>query len=208
MKLLAGLLLCAALQAAEWRTLFDGKSTEAWLEVTGLPFPASWTVADGCLKTVAPLDAFQDIRTKAVFRSFDLRFEWKIARAGNSGVKYRIEKTDRWKSRTGEGFHARARGAEYQLADDENEPDARSDPKRSTASLYGVQAPGEKAAKAVGEWNEGRIVVRGLHVEHWLNGRKVVEYEAASGKESFVALQHHNTEVWFRNIRIQEIEER
>jgi hypothetical protein len=210
LRTMAGLLLCAALlsadnhlteaeKAAGWTLLFDGRSSTGWLEVTGLPFPDSWTIEDGCLKTKTNPDAFQDLRTREVFGSFELRFDWKISRGGNSGVKYFVVKTDRWHSRTGQGFHARARGAEYQLIDDNSEPDA----KKKAGALYGVQAPVKLAARPMGEFNESRLVVLGTHVEHWLNGEKVLEYEASQAPRSFLSLQHHNSEVWFKNVKLR-----
>src|SRR5271156_3571457 len=109
-----------------WRLLFDGKTTAGWEEITGKPFPANcWTVEDGSLKALVRADGFQDIRTLESFRSFDLQFDWKVLKAGNSGIKYLIQKVDEWTNAAGR--QARARGLEYQLADDAD-PDAASDP--------------------------------------------------------------------------------
>src|SRR5487761_2135673 len=118
------LLLCLLVPAfgAEVQLLFDGKTSDGWVEVTGKPFPPnSWTIEDGCLKTVVRPGGAQDIRTVASFRSFDLEFDWKVLANGNSGVKYLIQHIDEWNNKLGR--QARARGLEYQLADNDG-PDA------------------------------------------------------------------------------------
>jgi hypothetical protein len=205
-----------------WRLLFDGRTTAGWEEITGKPFPANcWTVEDGSLKALVRADGFQDIRTKESFRSFDLQFDWKILKDGNSGVKYLIQKVDEWTN--AEGRQARARGLEYQLADDANS-DAASDPRRVAASLYSLIAPAPKISPKIGEFNHSRLLVEGGHVEHWLNGVKVVEFDTASAEvqkllrsylpagsapnaplaeSSPISLQNHSSEAWFRDIKIR-----
>ena len=213
--------LTAEEQRDGWRLLFDGNSTDRWLEVTGRPFPPSWTVEDGCLKALRNGDGLQDLRTAAVFDSFELRFEWRIQMGGNSGVEYLVQSTDRWQRKGEAGFQARARGAEYQIVDNAS-PDG-SVPERSTASLYSVLAPRPGAYRRPGEWNQSRIVVDGDRVEHWLNGSRVVEYflwqpEIAAMlannrkngelvRRSPVCLQNHGTPVWFRDLKIRPIQE-
>jgi hypothetical protein len=161
-----------------WRLLFDGKSTEGWLEITGKPFPTNcWTIEDGSLKALVRSDGFQDIRTVDVFRSFNLQFDWKILKDVNSGVKYRIQNADEWTN--AQGRQARARGLEYQLAGDAN-ADAASDPRRVAGSLYSLIAPSPRILPRIGEFNHSRLVVSGNHVEHWLNGTKVVEFDIRS----------------------------
>jgi Domain of Unknown Function (DUF1080) len=205
--------------ADDWRTLFDGKSSAGWLEITGKPFPATWTIEDGCLKTSPKPGGMQDIRTVEVFRSFELEFDWKLLADGNSGVKYLVQKVDEWTNK--DGRQARARGLEYQLADDHN-PDAASDPTRVAAALYSVIAPVPKITPRIGEFNHSRLVVNGTHVEHWLNGTKVVEFSTGDpavqkqlrtqrGKdgelleEGPISLQNHSSEVWFRGIRVRRL---
>ena len=103
-------------------------------------------------------------------------------------------------------LHARARGREYQIVDDALNADARLDPKNTAGALYGKVAPAKAAARPAGEWNEGRIVVRGEHLEHWLNGVKVVDADLAGAEKAGpVSLQNHDSEVWFRDLRIREI---
>lgn len=207
------------LAAAGWHSLFDGVSTAGWEEVTGKPFPVgSWVVEDGCLKAVQTPGAMQDIRTVASYESFELEFEWKLLKGGNSGVKYLIQRTDRWTNAN--GLQARARGAEYQLVDD-SDGEGVSDATRVTGALYSVYAPSERASKPPGEWNTSRIVVRGGTVEHWLNGKQMLRYELGEPKvvellhklrrgddvvrASPISLQNHGTPVWFRNLRIRRL---
>jgi 3-keto-disaccharide hydrolase len=191
-----------------WRLLFDGKTTEGWQEITGKPFPHNcWTIENGCLKALVRTDGFQDIRTLDQFGSFDLQFDWKLLKDGNSGVKYLIRKVDEWTNAAGR--QARARGLEYQLADDHN-ADA-SDPRRVAASLYSIFAPVPRVPPLIGEFNHSRILVRGTHIEHWLNGVKAVEFETTAPEvrkldptsPSPISLQNHSSEVWFRNIKIR-----
>src|SRR3984957_12194218 len=205
-----------------WRLLFDGKTNGGWEEITGKPFPTNcWTVEDGSLKALVRSDGFQDIRTKEVFRSFDLQFDWKVLKGGNSGLKYLIQKVDEWTNAAGR--QARARGLEYQLADDAD-PDAASDPRRVAGSLYSLIAPAPRISPKAGEFNHSRLVVNGKHCEHWLNGAKVVEFDTGSAEvqrllrsnlpagaapdaplvdASPISLQNHSSEVWFRSIKIR-----
>src|ERR1700722_560857 len=210
----------AAAQDQPWHPLFDGSTSKGWVEVTGKPFPThSWTVEDGCLKALVRTDGFEDIRTVETFKSFELQFEWKLAKLGNSGVKYLIQRVDDWTNK--EGHQVRARGLEYQLVDLDS-PDA-SDPTRITGSLYSLLAPAN-ANWRIAVFNESRLIVHGDHVEHWLNGTRVLSYETTSPpvesalrkmlpkdagadvplvKESAISLQNHSSEVWFRNIKIR-----
>ena len=160
----------------------------------------------------------QDIRTVEVFRGFELEFDWKLKADGNSGVKYLIQKVDEWNNK--DGRQARARGLEYQLADDHN-ADAASDPTRVAASLYSVIAPAPRILPRIGEFNHSRIVVNGTRVEHWLNGTKVVQFTTGAPEvrkqlrglrkaddlvdEGPISLQDHGTEVWFRGIRVRRL---
>jgi hypothetical protein len=211
--------LTPAEKSAGWILLFDGRTTAGWQEVTGLPVPAeSWRVEDGCLRALNSGHGFQDLRTEAVFGGFEFQFDWKIEPGGNSGVKYLVQKTDRWTNAI--GLQARARGLEYQLVDD-TAPDA-AEKNKTCGSLYGAIAPAKAAARPPGEFNHSMLVVRGTHVEHWLNGVKVVEFEtgdpvvkkvmtdaAAKGtvvSESFLSLQNHGTPVWFRGLKVRRLE--
>ena len=219
--------LTGAERRAGWRLLFDGATTAGWEEITGKPFPSNcWTIEDGSLKALPRTDGFQDIRTREAFRSFDLEFDWKILKDGNSGVKYRIQRVDEWTNR--QGRQARARGLEYQLADDAN-ADAASDPRRVAASLYSLLAPVPRIPPRIGEFNHSRLLVDGHHVEHWLNGIKVLQFDlrdpavakllrgdlpkgapadAPLVESSAISLQNHDSPVWFRNLKIRVLPER
>jgi Domain of Unknown Function (DUF1080) len=208
-----------------WELLFDGVTSKGWLEVTGRPFPInSWKIEDGCLKSVVRTGGAQDIRTVSTFRSFDLEWDWRLGETGNSGVKYLIQRMDEWTN--AEGRQARARGLEYQLAG-EHEPDAAGDPTRFAGSLYSIIAPSPRIVPLIGQFNHSRILVKGDHVEHWLDGKRVVQFDVAApevqsqirkmlpkgqsadapiARDTPISLQNHSSEVWIRNIRIRRLE--
>jgi len=210
----------APAQDQPWHSLFDGSTSKGWVDVTGKPFPThSWTIEDGCLKALVRTDGFEDIRTVETFKSFELQFEWKLAKLGNSGVKYLIQRMDDWTDK--QGREGRARGLEYQLVDLDS-PDA-ADPTRITGALYSLLSPANANWK-IAVFNESRLIVRGDHVEHWLNGTRVLSYETTSPAvqaalrkmlpkdaglqtplvtESPISLQNHSSEVWFKNIKIR-----
>ena len=224
-SLLLALLVPVCSQAAEnqlsseektagWKLLFDGKSTNGWRSFKKQSFPVKgWAVEDGWLHCMGKGGG--DIITDAQFGDFELQWDWKQASDGNSGLKYFIIET-----------RPTAIGHEYQMIDDEREPDAKlAEGKRVTASFYDVLAPTTKPpTKPPGEINHSRILVKGNHVEHWLNDAKVLEYEcgsepvkAAVAKSKFkntpdfgektrghILLQDHNSEVWFRNLKLRE----
>jgi Domain of Unknown Function (DUF1080) len=203
---------------AGWRLLFDGKTTTGWRGFKKTDFPKDrWVVKDGALVHPATGTGDSlgggDIVTLDRFSDFDLRFDWKIAPGGNSGLKYFVTE-----ERSGPIAH------EYQVLDDARHPDAKVGPHRQAAAFYDVLPPAaDKPLRPVGEWNESRVLVKGTHVEHWLNGKKVLEYElgspavqAAIAKSKFkdvpgfgtrlaghILLQDHGDEVAFRNVKIK-----
>ena len=196
-----------------WQLLFDGKTTSAWRSFKKDTFPShGWEIEGEWLHCLGKDGG--DLVTRSEFADFELEWDWKQAPAGNSGVKYFVLET-----------RNSALGHEYQLIDDEKEPDAtKADGKRVTASFYDVLKPTAKTpTKPPGEVNHSRIVVKGNHVEHWLNGAKVLEYECggpavkeAVAQSKFkttagfgekvtghLLLQDHHSEVWFRNLKIR-----
>jgi len=199
--------------AGPWRTLFDGTSLDAWRGYQGKPIPTGWHIAGNTLAKDVPV---ADIVTKDEFGDFELELEWKIGEGGNSGIFYRG---------TEEYSHIYWSGPEYQLLDDIKAEDNKT---RFTCAgaAYGIYASPEGHLKPVGEWNHTRIIVKGNHVEHWLNGFKLLEYELGSpdwldrvkkskfsawpnyglAKSGHIGLQgDHPGTLAFRNIRIREL---
>lgn len=201
---------------SKWIVLFDGKNTDNLRGYRQAAFPAQgWAVVDGTLKTV-PKQPRVDLVSRERFKDFEWEFEWKVSPGGNSGVFYGVQETD---------GPAYSTGPEYQVLDDSKHRDG-ANPLTSAGSLYALIAPNaSKTLKPVGEFNKSRIVSKNGHIEHWLNGAKVVEYNWNSPEvkslvknskfntmprfmenlEGHVALQHHGEEVWFRNIRIRRL---
>jgi hypothetical protein len=150
-----------------WRTLFDGKLLGTFRGWRSDGMPQGWYVADGTLAKHGHVD---DLVTREQFGNFELELEWKIGRAGNSGIFYRG---------TREYDEIYWSGPEYQLLDDANAHDGRN-PLTAAGSAYGLFGPPAGVVKPFGEWNKTRIVIKGDHVEHWLNGQKIVEYDLGS----------------------------
>jgi hypothetical protein len=151
----------------KWQTLFDGKLLDTFRGWKSDGMPKGWHVVDGTLSKEGNVD---DLITRKQFGNFELELEWKIGKAGNSGVFYRG---------TREYDQIYWSAPEYQLLDDVNAPDGRN-PLTAAASAYGLYAAPAGVVKPFGEWNKTRIVIKGNHVEHWLNGQKVVEYDLGS----------------------------
>ena len=221
--------LTPAERVAGWRLLFDGKTPRGWRGFHKATFPEGrWVIEDGCIHHLAGEGKQSadggDIITVEQFENFELFLEWKIAPGGNSGIKYFVDENFPPTGSGGLGF-------EVQILDDERHPDAKlgRNGNRTAGSLYDlIPASSNKILKPVGEFNEVRLVVRGNHIEHWLNGVKVVEYERESPElkkliaeskykdiptfgtrsRGHILLQDHGDAVWFRNIKIRELHER
>lgn len=197
-----------------WRLLFDGKTTAGWRGFNQSTFPGQgWVVEDGTLKHQAK-GGGGDVITVDRFTDFDLRFQWRVATGANSGVKYFINEE-----------RGQPIGHEYQVIDDATHADALRGGKWQTASLYDLFPPQDKMLRPVGEWNESRIFVEGKHVEHWLNGKKVLAYELESSElkaaiagskfknvagfgtkfKTPILLQDHGDEVAYRSLKIREL---
>lgn len=202
-------------KTAGWKLLFDGQSLKGWrgYKKTTPPGPG-WKIEDGLLKKVAKVHG-GDIITGEQFDNFELTWEWRVAIAGNNGVKYLVTE-----QRPG------APGHEYQMLDDTGHPDGKIGPKRQTASFYDVLPPAaDKKLNPPGEWNSSRILVQGNHIEHWLNGAKVLAYDLGSDEvkaalaaskfknapafgdkiKGHIMLTDHSDEAWFRNVKIREL---
>ena len=225
--------LTAAEEAAGWKLLFDGATFDGWRGLGRDAIPQEhWVVADGTIHKVSsgnvptapdgqPLEG-GDIMTVETFENFELVLEWKVAPGANSGIKYNVSED---MSMSAPPRHA-ALGFEYQIIDDDAHPDAQLGPNRTSAALYDLIGPSSrKQLRPVGEFNEARLVFRGGHGEHWLNGAKVLEFDLASDEfaallaaskyasiEGFadrraghIVLQDHGDDIWFRSIKIREL---
>ena len=197
---------------AGWRPLFDGETLAGWRGYQGKE-PSGWTVEDGTIARVGPS---VDLVTEEEFGDFELALEWKVEEGGNSGIIYRV---------TEEGPYPYYSGPEMQVLDDARHRDGQS-PLTSAGSNYALHPAPRGVVRPAGEWNEARILVDDGHVEHWLNGQKVVEYELGSedwkrrvaeskfadwprygqASRGRIALQDHGDRVWYRNVRIRELE--
>lgn len=212
--------------ASGWKLLWDGRTTEGWRSTHGPDFPSmGWEVKDGLLNVTEHGGEeggnAGDIVTTRKYANFELLVDFRITTGANSGIKYFVDPGLNKGAGSAVGF-------EYQILDDAVHPDAKKgrDGDRTEASLYDlIAAAKDKPVKPVGEWNTARIVVRGAHGEHWLNGVKVLEYERLSPHfrqlvaeskfhawpnfgelpDGYILLQDHGFPVSFRNIKIREL---
>lgn len=214
--------LSAAEKKAGWKLLFDGTSMNAWRGYQMKEMPAEWAIVDG---TLSKTKTTEDIVTRDKFGDFELLIDWKVAPRGNSGIFYRAtedEKRVYWSA------------PEYQLAEDSLTPDSRNI-MTSAGAVYGFYPSIRGIAKRANEWNTTKIVAKGSHVEHWLNGTLIAQYEMWSpewniklrgdptdstkkplkfapypnwgmAKSGYIAIQgDHNGALNLRNIKIREL---
>jgi len=222
--LLAAFLLVPAFQEPQLRSgdieegflpLFDGKSLSGWKGYKQANPPANWKAENGELIVRPGSGGGGDISTAKEYADFDLRLEWNVSKNGNSGIIYRSggDYDACWKT-----------GPEYQVFDDFRGGQGQAGP-HSAGAMYDMYIPSKFVSKPPGEWNETRIVAKGSHIEHWLNGTKIVETEVGSEdwnsrydkskfkafpefarkKKGYILLQDHGAELRFRNIRIKEL---
>jgi hypothetical protein len=223
--------LGAAEKAAGWRLLWDGKTSDGWRSAKSDAFPnKGWEIKDGVLTVLASggaeAAAGGDIITRDRFSDFELKLDFRITAGANSGIKYfcqpNLDPITGTGAKTATGS---AIGLEYQILDDARHPDAKMgrDGNRTIASLYDLMtADPAKQPSPIGEWNHAHLIVRGNHVEHWLNGKKVIAYERGSKEfrdavamskykkipgfgewaDGHILLQDHGDRVSFRNIKI------
>ncbi len=246
-------------KAAGWKLLFDGTSMDAWQDPSQLHPPGdAWSIEDGCLAAKPHPLITEDLVSKETYQDFELVFDWKISQGGNSGVKYRIQEfpillpathqaqglkfenlvdaaindhvTSRSVIKPGGKAQIYVVGFEYQLIDNGRHPDALRGPLYQSGSVYSIFPPSRDVTRPVGQFNHSRLVLKGNHVEHWLNGEKVVDAELDSpvvketlakrwGKDSAVynllvnqpkklcpiSLQNHGDAVWIQAIKIRRL---
>jgi hypothetical protein len=207
-------------QKSQWQVLFDGTDTAAWRGINTQTFPEQgWNIDGGVLVRDPSKGRARDIITLREYGDFELELEFKMTEGANSGVKYFVVES---LSQGGGGL-----GLEYQILDDQRHPDAKAGKagNRTLGSLYDlIPAPADKPVNPIGQWNTARIVSRGKHVEHWLNGVKVLEFtrddpafrqivagskfkdnaDFGLAEKGHILLQDHGDKVYFRNIRIRE----
>jgi len=212
-------------KAAGWKLLWDGKTTNGWRGAKLDHFPEKgWAIEDGVLKVLGSNGAEAafggDIITDKTYGDFILKVDFKITKGANSGIKYFVDP----ELNQGPGS---AIGCEFQILDDTTHPDAKLgvNGNRTLGSLYDlIPAPKDKQFY-INNWSTATIIVKGKHVEHWLDGNKLLEYERGSqmwdafvdyskykdwpnfgnAERGYILLQDHGNEVWFRNIKIKEL---
>jgi hypothetical protein len=196
-----------------WISLFDGKTLDGWQKSNGQAFNGKgWIVKNGVLSTDTAAGHGGDIVTTKEFGDFELTLEFKLEPGTNSGIKYAL-------------FKNTSLGCEYQLIDDARHADAKlgKNGNRTLGALYDVLPPANKKVKPVGEWNTVRIIKKGTHAEHWLNGVMVLSYDRTSDvfktavaeskfkkdkgwgetSPSPILLQEHGDIIHYRNIKIR-----
>jgi hypothetical protein len=245
--------------AAGWKLLFDGANMDAWQDPAQKQPPGdAWSIEDGCLASKPHPRITEDLVSRENYQDFELDFDWKISKGGNSGVKYRIQEmpillnashaakgtkfedqvdaalgnhvTSRSVIHAGESAQIYVVGFEYQLIDNGRHPDALRGPLYQSGSVYGMFPPLRDATLPVGQFNRSRLRLKGNHVEHWLNGEKVVDADLDSGpvKETLakrwgdgspvydllvnqpkklcpISLQNHGDAVWFQAIKVRRL---
>lgn len=218
---------------AGWELLFDGVSFQGWRSLGRSEVQGEfWKIENGTIRKLnsekvparpdeVPVEG-GDLITIGTFDNYELYFEWKVLKGGNTGLKYNVSEDISQKY----GSKYSALGFEYQLLDDRDTLYAgKLKPSQYTGSLYDLIAPKNASVRAAGEFNSSRIVVNDKRVEHWLNGNKVVAYEFGSRhmdsmfqkskyvdypgflekRKGHIVLQNHKDDAWFRNIKIRRI---
>ena len=227
---------------AGWKLLFDGYSFKHWSKPGD-----SWAIEDGTLTTRLKPKVEEDLISAKSYGDFELQFDWRVAEGANTGLKYRLQRTVALNPSV-KGFEANVQheidspssGAksqvytvafEMQLIDDLRHPDAKKDENHVTGALYSMLAPMKKTAHPAGQWNHSKLVLKGNHFEHWINGEMVLSgtlddpkgllnlknrwaegpavYDllAHARQTGQITLQHHGDRAWFRNVKIREMKE-
>jgi hypothetical protein len=220
-SLLVGLMsVTYAQKVQKWKYLFDGKSVKdlRGYKMTGFPYEA-WKIEDGALVAQTGVPNV-DLLTKKSYTNFELELEWAVSKAGNSGIFYYMQENTDHESGNGNSPNW-LDNFEFQLLDDIDFNDHA--PIRSAGSLYDLIVPANKKLKPVGEFNTAKLLVNKGHVEQWINGVKVLEYEIGSKElndlimkskykdnpkfakstTGHIMFQHHGQRVWLKNIRIR-----
>jgi hypothetical protein len=205
----------------KWHYLFDGKSVDQLRGYRLNAFPDAWKVENGSLVALTNVPNV-DLVTKDTYTNFDLTFQWAVSKAGNGGIFYNVQENSSHESGNGNSPNW-LDNFEFQILDDIDFND--HEPRRSAGSLYDLITPQNKHLKPVGEFNTGRLLVDHGHVEQWLNGRKVVEYNLGSNElngliakskystnpnfakstSGHIMFQHHGQQIWLKNIKVKRL---
>lgn len=205
-------------RSGKWQVLFNGTSTEHWRGFRKDYLPSEWVIEDGALTLTKKGGGY--IVTKEQYKDFELKLEWKISEAGNSGVFFHVSENPAYK-------YVYQTGPEVQILDDEKHPDALKghEGTHKAGANYDLQAPFVSSVKPAGKWNKFVLKVHNGRVQHWLNGKKLQDYLLGSeewkqlvAKSKFsampdygrlgighISLQDHGNKVWFRNIKIRSL---
>ena len=218
---------CNSSKDSEWIYMFDGKTTDGWRGYNKETLPKKWEVINGELTFNTELKLEKDwdggndiIYYKEQFENFELYLEWKLPKGGNSGVFYHVQ----------EGYNAPHNiSPEYQILDDdgwEEINNAKLKNWQKAGANYGMHEPNiSKKLNPSGQWNSSRIIHDNNKVEHWLNGKIILSFFKDSDdwnkkrnseifrdktdygkfKKGYIALQDHDTPIWFRNIKIKKL---
>lgn len=205
-----------------WVSLFNGKDLSGWHSFNKTKPVQNWEIEDGalvCLGSVKGTDTGGDIVSDKQYANFELAWEWKIDKGSNSGVLYHVVEDPKYTA-------TYVTGPEYQIIDDINWMPDKLEEWQKTGADYAMTIPnGSKKLMPVGQWNTSRIVFNNGHVEHWLNGKKILEFTAWSpewekkkaegkwkdhpeyglAKLGHIALQDHGHKAYFKNIRVREL---
>ncbi|MFD1095660.1 3-keto-disaccharide hydrolase [Salegentibacter chungangensis] len=211
-------------QQQEWKMLFNGKNLDHWKAYNSDSISEQWQVKDGAIvfsPAQGEREGTENLISKEEFSSFELSLEWKISEGGNSGIMWGVQEEDKFDE-------PYLTGPEIQVLDNEKHPDAKNGPIRQAGALYDMVAPKEDVTKPAGEWNKevikidyeankGTVTLNGtkliefpLHGEEWeklVANSKFKDWEAfGKSKKGHIALQDHGDKVWYRNIKIKELD--
>lgn len=209
-------------QKQKWEILFNGKDLSQWRQAYKDSLPGNGWIIENNILSVQKARRGGDIITREIYQNFELVFDFKLTEAANSGIKYHVNAIENAKTKK-----TAMMGIEYQIIDDYNHKEIKDSPNSamSTGAAYLLYKPVGKKLKPAGEWNTGKIIVKGNYAEHWLNGIKITSYfkgtedfdtrvsqtkfkdhpEYAKPNTGYIMLTDHGDQVYFRNIKVKRL---